>query len=214
MTNVVEPAATLREEFGEIDIYLFDQLNRGRLTRDMRVLDAGCGHGRNLVYLLRAGFDVRGVDVDAAGVEATRRLAQRLRPDLDVDRFRAEPVERMSFPDGCVDYVISSAVLHFARDAAHWRAMVDEMWRVLAPSGVLFARLASRDGQEGKLQPAADGRYVMPDGVERFLIDEAELRTCTEELGGTWMDPLKTSIVHGARSMATWIIRKSSKGVP
>ncbi|MDX1578091.1 MAG: class I SAM-dependent methyltransferase, partial [Gemmatimonadota bacterium] len=45
----------LRETFGDLDIYLFDQLLRGRITPDMRVLDAGCGNGRNLIYLRRVG---------------------------------------------------------------------------------------------------------------------------------------------------------------
>ena len=53
---------TLQDEFGSIDIYLFDQLLRARLRPGMRVLDAGCGGGRNLVYLLRNGFDVWATD--------------------------------------------------------------------------------------------------------------------------------------------------------
>jgi tellurite methyltransferase len=43
----------LQEQFGPIDIYLFDQLLKGSIQPGMRVLDAGCGSGRNLVYLLR-----------------------------------------------------------------------------------------------------------------------------------------------------------------
>ncbi len=37
---------TLSEEFGAIDIYLFDQLLRGRIRPGMRIFDAGCGYGR------------------------------------------------------------------------------------------------------------------------------------------------------------------------
>jgi hypothetical protein len=107
-----------------------------------------------------------------------------------------------------VDYVISSAVLHFARNRAHWRAMVGEMWRVLAPGGVLFARLATMIGQE-KLKPVGTGgRYLLPDGSVRFLVDEPMLSECVTRLGATWLDPLKTSVVHNARSMATWVIGK------
>src|SRR5688572_14735218 len=106
----------LARQFGQIDIYLFDQLLRGRLTPPMRVLDAGCGQGRNLVYLLRAGFEVFAVDADPAAVREVRELAAQLAPRLPPDNFRAEPIERMTFPDGGMDCVISSAVLHFARD--------------------------------------------------------------------------------------------------
>src|SRR5579884_2529515 len=101
----------LQEQFGSIDIYLFDQLRRGRITPRMRVLDAGCGHGRNLVYLLRQGYDVCGADRDAEAIAAVQRLAASLAPALPADNFRLEVVEQMSFPDAYADVVVSSAVL-------------------------------------------------------------------------------------------------------
>ena len=64
----------LQAEFGPIDIYLFDQLLRGRIRPSMRVLDAGCGAGRNLVHLLRGGYEVFGTDSDAGSIESVRRL--------------------------------------------------------------------------------------------------------------------------------------------
>lgn len=200
--------AELRAQFGDIDIYLFDQLHRGRLSPGMRVLDAGCGHGRNLVFLLRSGFDVQGVDSSAESIDYTRRLATTLAPGIDAQRFRVESIDHMTAASESIDFVISSAVLHFAANAAHWNAMVDEMWRTLAPGGVLFARLATSIGQDGKLKPLGDGRYVMPDGSARFLVDEPMLSVCTARLGGVWLDPLKTSVVHDTRSMATWVIGK------
>src|SRR5215216_3477234 len=97
----------LRKEFGDIDIYLFDQLLRGRIAPGMRVLDAGCGSGRNLVYLLRQGYEVFGVDADPQAVEATRRLAASLAPTLPAGNFRLETIEAMSFPQGFADVVLS-----------------------------------------------------------------------------------------------------------
>ena len=198
----------LRSEFGEIDIYLFDLLLRGCITPDHRILDAGCGHGRNLVYMMRQGFDLRAVDADPAAVASTTRLAAQLAPHLGADRFATAPVEAMPHADGSFDVVISSAVLHFARDEAHWWAMVREMWRVLAPGGLLFARLASTVGHEEMVRPLDGRRYVMPDGEERFLVDEQFLRAATAALGGQLEDRLKTSVVHGLRSMSTWLVRK------
>src|SRR5262245_17315180 len=114
----------LHEQFGQIDIYGFDQLLRGRITRGMRVLDAGCGDGRNLVYLLGAGYDVFGVDADPASVERVRGLSATLAPHLPADNFRVESIERMTFPDGFADVVLSSAVLHFAHDDAEFSSML------------------------------------------------------------------------------------------
>ncbi len=45
----------------------------------------------------------------------------------------------MSFPDAFADVVISSAVLHFARDDAQFEAMLRGTWRVLKPGGLFFA---------------------------------------------------------------------------
>jgi SAM-dependent methyltransferase len=199
---------SLRDQFGSIDIYLFDQLLRGRITTDARILDAGCGHGRNLAYLMREGFDLWGIDSDAVTIEAVRSQARALAPHLPPDRFTVQPVERMAFADAAFDVVISSAVLHFARDDAQWWAMVEEMWRVLAPGGLLFARLASTIGHESTVVALGERRFLLPDGTTRFLVDEAFLMDATTRLHGELLDPLKTTVVQAARSMTTWIIRK------
>ena len=203
----MEPTTRLREEFGEIDVYLFDQLLRGRIAGGMKVLDAGCGAGRNLVYLMRAGFDVWGVDESPDAIARVRQLARSIAPRLEADRFRVEPVEAMSLDDGSMHVVISSAVLHFARDQAHWDAMVHEMWRVLAPGGLLFARLATTVGQT-RLEPLGGGRYVMPDGDTRFLVTHERLIDVAQALGGLLLDPVKSTVVHDQRSMGTWVVRK------
>jgi tellurite methyltransferase len=208
----VERAAPSPEELrawlGEIDVYLLDQVLKGRFVPGMRVLDAGCGRGRNLVYLLRAGFEVYGTDRDPAALEATRRLAAGLRPDLPADRFRSEPAERSSFPDASFDAVLSSAVLHFARDPEHFAAMLGEMWRVLRPGGIFFARLASDIGIEDRVRPLGGRRFALPDGTERFLVDEAMLREAEARLGAERLEPLRTVNVEGIRCMTTWCLRR------
>jgi tellurite methyltransferase len=204
---VSQPSDRLRDQFGDIDIYLFDQLLRGRIVDGMRVLDAGCGGGRNLVFLLRNGFDVWGVDESEVAIARVRELAARLAPNLPHDRFRVGQVESLSFEDDSMDVVISSAVLHFARDDEHWLAMVREMWRVLAPGGVFFSRLATTVGQP-RLRPIGGHRYVMPDGDSRYLVDHEMLMNVTSTLGGILLDPLKSAVVHDRRSMGTWVMRK------
>lgn len=206
---MTQPSDDLRREFGDIDIYVFDQLLRGRITEGMRVLDAGCGGGRNIVYMLRRGLDVCGVDANEQAIAAVQRLAAEASSGSTAgDRFRVEPVERMSFVDGEFDVVLSSAVMHFARDEAHWWEMLREMWRVLAPGGMLFVRLATTIGHEARVKPLGNRRYIMPDGSERFLVDEAFVVGATREIGGVLIDPIKTSVVQDLRSMMTWVVRK------
>jgi SAM-dependent methyltransferase len=198
----------LQEQFGAIDIYLFDQLLRGRIQPGMRILDAGCGAGRNLVYLLRQGYEVCGADSDPQAIAAVRRLATQLAPALSAGNFRLEPVEAMSFPAAFADVVLSSAVLHFARDDDHFRAMIQGTWRVLRPGGMLFCRLASTIGIESQVRPIAGRRFALPDGAERYLVDEEILETLATELGARPLDPLKTTVVQNQRSMTTWVVRK------
>jgi SAM-dependent methyltransferase len=198
---------TLQAQFGNIDIYIFDQLLRGRIAPGMRVFDAGCGGGRNLVYLLGQGFDVCGNDADPNAIAEIRALASSLRPGGEFD-FRVEPIERTSFPDAHADVVMASAVLHFARDGRQFEAMLRQMWRVLKPGGLFFARLASTIGIETELVAIGDGRFRMPDGSDRFLVDAQAIESWTRTLGGSLIDPIKTTVVHHQRSMTTWVARK------
>jgi tellurite methyltransferase len=198
----------LRGQFGDIDIYLFDQLLRGRFDARSRVLDAGCGDGRNLIYLLQRGFECYGVDEDATAVQVMRRTAARVAPDIPTDHFAVASIDQLPYGSGSMDVVLASAVLHFARDEEHWTRMVQEMWRVLGPNGLLFARLASNIGLEALVGPA--GRIVrLPDGSNRFVVDEAMLLGWTERLGGRLADPIKTTNVQQQRCMTTWCVIKT-----
>jgi tellurite methyltransferase len=195
---------------GSTDIYLLDQLLRGRIAPGSAVFDAGCGHGRNLVYFLREGFAVSAVDPDEGAIRAVRALAATLAPRLPSSNFRAEPVEASSFPDRAADFVVSSAVLHFARDEAHFRAMLDGTWRLVRPGGILFCRLASDIGMEDRFRALGNGRFHLPDGSERFLANEGTLLSLTRELGGELLDPLKTTVVQDSRCMTTWVVKRAS----
>jgi tellurite methyltransferase len=198
----------LREQLGDIDIYLLDQLLKDRLAPGASVLDAGCGGGRNLVYFLRNGYPVFGVDENPRAVSQVRELAAQLAPHLPAESFQVASLSEIPFPDRRFDAVICSAVLHFARDEAQFDRMLAEMWRVLRPGGLFFARLASTIGIENLVRNRQGRRYLLPDGSERFLVDEAMLIQAAERLGGTWIEPLKTTIVQNQRSMTTWVLRK------
>ena len=199
---------SLSEQFGQIDIYLFDQLLKGHISPAMRILDAGCGSGRNLIYFLREGYEVYASDVDAGAVEHVRSLARKLAPALPPSNFRVEPVEEMSFGDACADVVVSNTVLHFARDDAHFDGMLDGSWRALKPGGLFFCRLGSSIGMESQVERIAGRRYRSPDGSERYLVDEALLQSAARRIGGEMAEPLKTTIVQNQRSMTTWVLRK------
>lgn len=198
----------LQQQFGNIDIYLFDQLLKGRFDNCGKILDAGCGGGRNLVYFLQNGFDVYGIDPNPSAIEAIRELAGQLSPKLSPNNFKIAAAEDLPFEDNAFDLIISSAVLHFAADENHFEAMVTSMWRVLKPGGYLFARLASDIGIENLVQSFGNRRYLLPDGSERFLVNEKILLDYTWKLKGKLFEPIKTTNVQNLRCMTTWCLQK------
>lgn len=201
----------LGEIFGQIDIYLFDQILRGRIPRGSRVLDAGCGSGRNIHYLLNAGYDVSATDADPNAISEVMRLAADLNATLPPTNFRREPVEAMSFKEESMDVILSIAVLHFALNDEQFEAMLESIWRVLKPGGLFFCRLASNIGMEFKMIQKKGRRHLLPDGTERYLVDEALLLDWTRRLGGVLADPLKTTVVQNQRCMTTWVVRKMER---
>ena len=92
-------------------------------------------------------------------------------------------------------------------DSSGSMPMLDEMWRVLARGGLFFARLASSIGIEPLLSDTT-GRLRLPDGSDRFVVDERLLLDVTYELGATLLDPIKTTNVQNQRAMTTWVLQK------
>jgi SAM-dependent methyltransferase len=197
---------SLQDQFGQIDIYIFDQILRGNIEPGMCVLDAGCGFGRNLVHLLREGCQVFALDADAEAVNHVRQLSESLQTGLPGENFQVGAIEQMPFPDRFADVVLCNSVLHFARDESHFRAMLSELWRVLKPGGMLFCRLGSRIGMD--FQRIRGNIFLILDGSKWFLVDQQMLLSLTAELNAVQVDPLKTTIVQDYRCMTTWVLRK------
>ena len=204
--EAAKAAMNVQEQFGQIDIYVFDQILRGNITTDMRVLDAGCGYGRNLVHLLREGCEVFAVDANPEGIAHVRALSAELAPGLPSSNFRVGHLEQIDLPDNFADVVICNSVLHFASDEDHFLSMISELWRVLRPGGLFFCRLGSRIGME--FERLRKNIYRINDGSEWFLVDEDMLMRLTTHMDAVMVDPLKTTIVQDYRCMTTWVLRK------
>ena len=197
---------TIQEQFGQIDIYVFDQILRGNILPGMTILDAGCGYGRNLVHLLRDGCDVHALDADPGAVEHVRQLAHSLGAHLPDANFQVGAIERMPFADALAEVVLCNSVLHFASGERQFRAMLADLWRVLRPGGLLFCRLGSRIGMD--FEEVRANIYRIGDGSEWFLVDEPMLLSLTAELNAVLVDSLKTTVVQDYRCMTTWVLRK------
>ena len=194
--------------FEGLDVYLFDQLVKGRLHPGQRVLDAGCGRGRNARWLVDHGADLVGIDHSPEALaEARERLG------LGPERLLEARLEALPFDDSSFDAVICCAVLHFAADHQAFADMLDELVRVLRPGGVLFARLATRTTVEDTVQPLGSGRYRLLDEREWYLVGEEELLAHAAARGLEPLEPLKSTRVQGVRAMATWVARRAEVAV-
>ena len=196
----------VQDLFGEIDIYVFDQILRGNIAPGMRILDAGCGYGRNLIYLLRERAEIFAIDASPKAVEHVCQLSKSLGASLPDENFQVGRVEQLPYPADFADVVLCNSVLHFARNDAQFHAMLAELWRVLRPGGLLFCRLASSIGMD--FEPMGNGLYAMPDGQAWYLVDEQKLMALTESMKAVLVDRLKTTIVQNHRCMTTWVVRK------
>lgn len=200
--------SSLKHLYGNIDIYLFDQLLKGNYDNCQKMIDVGCGGGRNLVYFLTHGFDVYGIDPNPDAINTVKSLVESLAPTHPLINFRVSSAEDMPFGEASFDLLICSAVLHFAENEMHFKEMLLAMWKVIKPGGFFFARLASAIGIEELISPSGNGRYRLPDGTERFLVSEQILLDYTKELNGYLYEPIKTTNVQNLRCMTTWCLQK------
>lgn len=212
MNSLSATVKELNHLLGNIDIYLLDQVLKGRFPKNFKILDAGCGEGRNLVYFIRSGYKVYGLDKNEDAIKMLRYLAKSINPDYPVSRFVSGDVAKMPYNDQQFDAIVSSAVLHFAENEMHFLEMIAELHRMLKPSGVLFARMATIVGMEHSVEPLGEGKYLLPDGSVRFLLTRELLEKITNEFGFELIEPFKTVVVHHQRCMSTLVARKNPGG--
>ncbi len=196
----------LSELVGQTDIYLIDQIMKGRYQPHQKILDAGCGGGRNMKWFLQNDFEIYGVDNSQAAIIHLKQVNESL-PPL---RLQVSGLEKLPFEDNYFDHVICSAVMHFAVDVAHFKQMLAEMLRVLSLSGSLFIRMASDRGIEDKVKLISNGNYQIPDGSMRFLLTRSLLAECMSEFNLHFLEPLKTTNVNDLRCMSTLLLQKKS----
>jgi tellurite methyltransferase len=199
---------TLIDAFGNIDIYLFDQLLKGRFDNCEKVLDIGCGGGRNLHYFLKHDYEVFGIDQSVSAINVCKALSSQLSANNSIENFTIGEADHLMFADSSFDLAIICAVLHFALDENHFDRMLREAFRILKPGGYFFARLASDIGIETLVMPVGNGRYLLPDGSERFLVNEQMLLDYTRSINGQLFEAIKTTNVQNLRCMTTWCVQK------
>lgn len=198
----------LNKALGNIDLYLLDQLLKGRFSPSMKVLDAGCGEGRNLMYFIQNEYKVYGIDNNPDAIRMLQFVARSLNPALSRDNFVVGNLEAMPYASNEFDVVICSAVLHFAKDAQQFHNMLAEIVRVSKPGAIIFIRTASSIGIEDKIGLPENGGYNLPDGSFRFLIHRNDMEEIPALFGLDYIEPFKTVNVADLRCMSNLVLKK------
>jgi ubiquinone/menaquinone biosynthesis C-methylase UbiE len=195
----------LKKDIGGIDIYLLDQILKERYRTEDKILDAGCGQGRNLTWFYDCNFSLYGVDTNTSRIEAAKIKYPRIKSNLSVQNL-----DVLQFNDDFFDHIICNAVLHFAQNRQHFLNMFSELMRVLKPGGSLFIRMTSVFGIESLVKPISDGVYFLPDQTNRFLLTSELLEELQEIYPISFMEPLKTVNVNNVRCMSTLVLQKGN----
>ncbi|EIM73876.1 type 11 methyltransferase [Nitritalea halalkaliphila LW7] len=205
----------LNRILGNIDLYLLDQLLKGRFTKEQRILDAGSGEGRNAGYFIRENYALYAVDREPLAIQYLRYHAKTLNPSYDSFRFQVADLREIPFHTHAFDVVLSSAVLHFAQDEEDFLALFEEHMRVLKPGGLFFLRMCV--SEELALGMHAAGRTAtvenprtLGDGSWRFVLTPTLLAALKSRYGLAPLEAEKSVAVHGQRLMGSFIWQKNA----
>ncbi len=193
----------INQIIGKTDIYLLDQIIKGRYQSSEIILDAGCGSGRNLYWFYNNDFSIYGIDKKEDNIEALKKTYSN-----QAGNFSVSKVEEITFQDIFFNHIICNAVLHFAENETNFIKMFSELMRVLKPYGSLFIRVASDIGIENKIKHISDGVYILPDGTTRYLFTKTLYKKLIDTYNFKLLEPLKTVNVNDLRCMTTIVIQK------
>lgn len=194
----------IKENLGNIDIYLLDQVFKGRYQEEDRILDAGCGVGRNSHYFIENNFSIYGIDQNQEAIDSIIESNK----NVTSENYKKGYLNEIPFKDNFFDHIICNAVLHFAENTDDFNQMFSELVRVLKPNGTIFIRMTSCFGIEQKIAPLGGGVYSIPDGSVRFLLDEKLLMNLSLNFPVKMIEPLKTVNVDNARCMSNLLFSK------
>ncbi len=198
-------------EFGNADLFLIDLILKGKFIEGTRLLDAGSGEGRNLNYFLLNNFDVFALDKNASALRMLTYMAGMLNPETGKDHFIEGDILDHPFPANHFDYILCLSVLHFANSRQEFGKMIRNLLYPLKTGGKIVLGMNSVFGSEEIIEKTSPDLYRMPDGSNRFLLDEEILRNFKEDNNLEIEEQARTLIIHGKESYTGLMLKKVSK---
>ena len=198
----------LNNELGNIDLYWLDFILKGYMSENAKVLDAGCGEGRNLTYCLKNGMDVFGIDQNPEAIQLLKLIAKQYKIEDIEARFQVMKLDKILFPDRTFDVIICSAVLHFAKSLEHFKRMLSEFVRLLKPGGKIFIRTMTDHYLAEGVTEIEPNIYQFPNEQIRFVVNAYSLLKELNEVNLELIEPFKEVVVQNRHTMGTFMLQK------
>jgi SAM-dependent methyltransferase len=162
------------------------------------------------LFFQQHGWQVSACDHEPQMLSFVQDNARQLGIEFPADRLRCEPVQRLSFDNAQFDAVICCAVLHFLPDLDAFHDALTGLVRVTKPGGIIIIRTVTATGIEKLIDYQEPGWYDLPDGSERLVLDHSFLLESFRQCGLALIEPLKSVVVHQARSMGTLVVQRTN----
>jgi SAM-dependent methyltransferase len=198
----------INKAVGNMDLFLMDQLLKGRFENGVKILDAGCGEGRNLFYFINNDYDVYGIDRNPGAIQMLRYVAKTKNKNIDAERFQIGNIEHLPYPDNFFDLIMCISVLHFSDDLKQYYRMLSEISRVLKKEGILFVRMDSLIGLSESFAQVDGGKYVLQDGTLRFFADYDLMEETNRRCGLEWLEPFRVVLEQGRPGVTVQLMKK------
>ena len=149
---------------------------------NLKVLDAGCGIGRNSVYLAEKGCEVHAVDFSKAALSKLDNLSKHAGVRERITLYNHSLVESFPFESNSFDLILDSYVFCHFVDEGLKQYYRDELNRVTKPGGIVFSSLFSVDDEyyEELINQGNGRNKIVTDphnGVTKQLYTEKEIKT-------------------------------------
>ena len=174
------------------------------LSPDSRILDFGCGYGRSLGELSKAGYrNLIGFDFSPAMIAAARARF----PEIT---FHETQSSNIPLPDASVDGALLFSVLTCVPTDDGQRAIVRELRRVLRPRGLFYiSDLWLQHDERNRTRYAHDepkygtyGVFDLPEGVTVRHHEPRWIETLTSDFETVALDDIEVLTMNGNRAKA------------
>jgi SAM-dependent methyltransferase len=151
-------------------------------------LDAGCGNGRNSIYLARKGIDVTAVDLSQAALDATAAVSTREKLTSRIHFMRADLFKPFPYQNQQFDLSLDSYVSCHFSEKSGFRNYWSELTRVTRKGGMIFSSMFSADDEYyANFIKQQAARSIVTDPVNGI----SKVIYCENEFKSLFAHPLK-----------------------